>query len=178
MDAWCERHTGKKYDHDALMARQGQTDEALLIRLMSDPYVKKDPPKSTGREHYHMEWLDKQLTQTLSAEDVQRTLCEFTALSTAQQIRLFQTESNCELLVCGGGANNSLLIERIQHHLPAWNILPTSDRGIPGDHLEAMAFAWLACQRIHNQPSNLPSVTGAGRQASLGVFYPAVKAFT
>lgn len=178
MDGWCERHTGEQYDHNAQWAKQGQTDTTLLNQLLSDPYLAKSFPKSTGREHYNVEWLEQQLTTPLLAQDVQRTLCEFTAQSITQQIHEFKEGPSCELLVCGGGARNPLLMERLQQVAPDWKILPTSDRGIPGDYLEAMAFAWLARQRVHNQPSNLPSVTGASCKASLGVLYPAVKEFT
>ncbi len=183
MDAWCEKNTGYKYDQDARWAKQGKTDLTLLDQLKSDPYLAMPPPKSTGREHYNLKWLEQQLTnlpsvQTLPAQDIQRTLCEFTAISIAQQVQNYKQGQDCELLVCGGGANNPLLTELIELHLPDWRVLPTADRGIPGDYIEAMAFAWLARQRVHNQPGNLPAVTGARCQASLGAFYPAVKDFS
>lgn len=183
MDGWCERHTGQAYDRNALWAKQGTTNVTLLNQLLSDSFLLKTPPKSTGREHYNLEWLDTQIvqssmTQSISAQDVQRTLCEFTAQSIAHQVIKFTQGTNCELLVCGGGANNPLLMELLQQHLTDWLVIPSIDRGIPGDYMEAMAFAWLARQRVHNQPSNLPSVTGAKYQASLGVFYPSVKTFT
>jgi len=190
MDAWCEKHTGKAYDHDAQWAKQGTLNEDLLNQLLSDPYLVKTLPKSTGREYYHLDWLEKQLlkasgnkhVESLSsqfiAEDVQRTLCEFTAVSIAQQIHHYQEGENCELLVCGGGANNPLLMKKLQDYLPEWGVFPTSKRGVSGDYLEAMAFAWLARQRIHNQASNLRSVTGAKSRVSLGVLYPALKEFS
>jgi len=178
LDAWSSKHTGKAYDQDAQWASQGRTDTALLKQLLRDPYLAKAPPKSTGREHYHLGWLEKQLVEKFAAHDVQRTLCEFTVASIAQQVNPFKQGPNCELLVCGGGANNPLLMRRLQQALPQWQVLRTAERGIPGDYMEAMAFAWFARQRIHNQPSNLPTVTGANRRASLGVIFPAVKAFS
>lgn len=178
LDGWCEKHTGQPYDRHAQWARQGQLNMPLLEQLMSDIYLQKPPPKSTGREHYNLEWLEKQLTHEISKQDVQRTLCEFTAQSITDQIQQYKEGEACELLVCGGGTNNPLLMELIQEKLTDWRVLPTSERGIPGDFMEAMAFAWLASQRIHNRPSNLPSVTGASCRASLGVLYPAVKEFT
>lgn len=183
MDDWCERHTGQTYDRNALWAKQGTTNSILLHQLLSDIFLSQNPPKSTGREHYNLAWLDEQvaqssLQQSISTQDVQRTLSEFTAQSIAHQVIKYKQGNNCELLVCGGGANNPLLMELIQQHLSNWLVLPTIDRGIQGEYMEAMAFAWLARQRIHNQPSNLPSVTGAKQQASLGVYYPCVKAFT
>ena len=184
MDAWCEAHTGERYDNNAQWASQGELNGVLLDRLMSDPYLNIPPPKSTGRERYNPKWLAGQLesqqlsTLTLSPQDVQRTLCEFTACSIAQQVQAFRQGDDCEVLLCGGGANNPLLTELIQMHLPDWRVLPSSTRGVPGDYMEAMAFAWLARQRVHNQPSNLPAVTGATRRASLGVFYSAIRDFS
>ena len=175
MDIWCEKHTGQKYDQNAQWAMQGQLKESLLNQLLSDSYLAMSPPKSTGREHYNIEWLDQQITNPIAPEDVQRTLCEFTARSIAQQVQLFKHGHNCELLVCGGGANNPLLMQLLQFYLKDWAILPTADRGIPGDYMEAMAFAWLAHQRVHKLPGNLPDVTGAKYKTSLGALYPAVK---
>lgn len=173
MDAWCEQQTNKSYDHNAEWALQGQLNHALLQRLLADDYLSLPPPKSTGREHYYLQWLEKRLVEPASPQDVQRTLCEFTALATAQQIQNFKCGSDNELLVCGGGAHNPLVMQLLQQHLPDWRVIPTSERGISVDYMEAMAFAWLARQRIHNEPGNLPAVTGATQQASLGVVYAA-----
>jgi len=183
LDSWCEHHTGQRYDQGAQWAAQGEVNTVLLHQFLSDLYLAMQPPKSTGREHYNLTWLKEQLAlqpdrqtanafESISAQDVQRTLCEFTAVSIAQQVREYKQGKDCELLVCGGGTYNPLLMELLQHHLQDWFILPTSDRGIPEDFMEAMAFAWLARQRWHNQPSNLPSATGAVCEASLGVIYP------
>ncbi len=76
-----------------------------------------------------------------------------------------------KLLVCGGGARNPLLMDRLQALLPQWKVATTDCRGIDGDNMEAMAFAWLAYRRMHNLPSNLPEVTGASKAVSLGVIY-------
>lgn len=185
LDSWCERHTGHRYDQGAQWGAQGEVNRVLLNQLLSDPYLDMHPPKSTGREHYNLGWLEQQLAQlpelqtedsinAISVQDIQRTLCEFTAVSVALHVREYKGGKNCELLVCGGGADNPLLMELLQHHLQDWRVLPTSNRGIPADFMEAMAFAWLARQRWHDKPSSLPSVTGAACEASLGVIYPVV----
>ncbi|MDR9831131.1 anhydro-N-acetylmuramic acid kinase [Vibrio sp. FNV 38] len=178
MDAWCEKHTGHQYDHSGTWAASGKMLPTLLQRLMADPYLQKTPPKSTGREHYNLYWLEKQLSDDERPQDVQRTLCEFTARSIAEHITTHKYGSDCELLLCGGGANNTLLTDRLTALLPEWNVMLSSEKGVPQDYMEAMAFAWLARQRIHNQPSNLPAVTGAQCKVSLGVIYPAIKEFS
>ncbi len=174
MDAWCEKHTGKRFDKDAQWARTGKLNNALLNQLMADPFIKQQAPKSTGREHYHVYWLETQIqnltsSNTISPHDVQRTLCEFTACAITHHLEPVHKRTIQELLICGGGAKNPLLVERLSALLPNWQVKPTTDRGIPVDCMEAMAFAWLARQRIHNLPSNLPTVTGARKSASLGV---------
>ncbi|MCE7610933.1 anhydro-N-acetylmuramic acid kinase, partial [Vibrio fluvialis] len=90
-----------------------------------------------------------------------------------KDVQCFAQGPEPELLVCGGGAQNALLMERLQSLLPGWQVAPTTAKGVDGDYMEAMAFAWLAQRRMHNLPSNLPGVTGAARFTSLGVIYPA-----
>ena len=108
-------------------------------------------------------------------QDVQATLLEFTVQSIALALNQLETPLPRRLLVCGGGAKNGLLMARLQALLPQWQCLPTNDEGLDVDYVEAAAFAWLGYRRIHNQPSNLPSVTGAQRAVSLGAIFPAEK---
>ncbi|OBT07288.1 anhydro-N-acetylmuramic acid kinase [Vibrio sp. UCD-FRSSP16_10] len=176
MDVWVQKHLGKPFDHDGLFAQKGVVCKPLLAHFMSDPYLLQLPPKSTGREHYNLAWLEEILSQvnlSISAQDVQATLLEFTATSIAEQCIHYQTSHDDQLLVCGGGANNPLLMQRLQSLLPQWHIGSTDSQGISGDYMEALAFAWLAYRRMHNLPSNLPKVTGACRATSLGVIYQA-----
>ncbi len=174
MDAWCFKHQQQPYDKDAQFALQGKVCQSLLSDLVSDPYFTLLPPKSTGRELFNLPWLENILSKhTLSSQDVQRTLCEYTALTIANEVNQYRQGDNPELLVCGGGAQNPLLMERLQASLPDWNVMPTDAKGVDSNNMEAMAFAWLAYRRIHNLPSNLPDVTGASRAVSLGVLYSA-----
>ncbi|MDO6708688.1 anhydro-N-acetylmuramic acid kinase [Photobacterium sp. 1_MG-2023] len=174
MDFWCQQHTGKPFDLDGQFARQGKVDDILLEAMLTEPYFSLSAPKSTGRELFNDAWLGQQLTNhTASAKDVQRTLCELTAVSIAWEVLKFQSGPNPTLLVCGGGARNPLLMDRISALLPDWYVSTTREQGVDSDYMEAMAFAWLAQRRIHDLPSNLPEVTGASRLASLGVVYPA-----
>ncbi|NAW98442.1 anhydro-N-acetylmuramic acid kinase [Vibrio sp. V23_P3S9T160] len=172
MDAWCFEQTGHKFDDNGMWARSGKVHQPLLERLNQEPYLALNAPKSTGRELFNLPWLQQILAEfSLAAEDVQRTLCEYTALTIATQVAHYQCGPAPELLLCGGGARNPLLVERLQAHLAHWRIMPTSDKGVDSDYMEAMAFAWLAQRRLHNLPSNLPEVTGSSALASLGVVY-------
>lgn len=174
MDAWCYQHTGQSYDKNGQLASQGKVNQALLSDLLAEPYLELAAPKSTGRELFNLDWLESHLERhALPVEDVQRTLCELTAVTIADEVRKYLIGDTPELLVCGGGAQNPLLMERLHHHLPKWRVMTTNDKGVDSDNMEAMAFAWLAYRRIHNLPSNLPDVTGASKLTSLGVIYPA-----
>ncbi|MFA0407133.1 anhydro-N-acetylmuramic acid kinase [Vibrio splendidus] len=175
MDAWVDKHTGEKFDRDALFALTGQLNQALLEQLLSESYLSQMPPKSTGRELFNLPWLEQQLTEfkDLAAEDVQRTLCEYTALTIANEVEAYRLGNQPALYVCGGGTRNPLLMKRLSELLPSWEVESTTSKGVNADYMEAMAFAWLAQRHFHQLPSNLPEVTGASRPASLGVLYRA-----
>lgn len=174
LDHWTSQHLGKTYDEDGQWARQGRVDQGLLTSMLEDPYFSLKPPKSTGREHFNPDWL----TQTLAGHpevenrDVQATLTELTAISIAKNIL-----SHCgkfgALYACGGGANNSFLMERIAANLDGFHVATTEVLGIPVQMMEAIAFAWLARQTMNGQPGNLPSVTGADHPVVLGGIFPA-----
>ncbi|MGF1689737.1 anhydro-N-acetylmuramic acid kinase [Photobacterium kagoshimensis] len=181
MDAWIAQHHDQAFDKDAAWALTGAINTKLLTRLLTEPFLALSAPKSTGRELFNLPWLQKHLDDLLTEEqrlispqDVQATLVEFTAQTIANDVRTFThpTLPN-ELLVCGGGVHNPLLITRLQAALPQWQILSTSERGVDSDNLEAMAFAWLAYRTLHHLPGNLPDVTGATHAITLGAIYPA-----
>lgn len=175
MDSWIEQHQGKRYDKNGEWAKSGQIMPDLLVELLNEPFFSKIPPKSTGRELFNLTWLAKKLQNFTACkpEDVQRTLAEFTAKSIANELIPLETKLPCLLLVCGGGARNSLLMERLSALLPNWRVATTTEFGLDIDYVEAAAFAWLAYQRMHSLPSNMPSVTGAKKAVSLGVIYSA-----
>ncbi|NLS12229.1 anhydro-N-acetylmuramic acid kinase [Vibrio sp. SM6] len=172
MDAWCQRHLDQGYDKDAQWGQSGTIDTTLLTALLRDPYLTQDYPKSTGREHYNLSWLEHQASLAkIPPQNVQRTLCEFTAQTIADAIAPFHHSAKDRVLVCGGGTHNPLLMKRIRARLPSWQVEITSAHGVDADQMEAIAFAWLARCYIEQIPSNLPDVTGASRATSLGVSY-------
>ncbi|CAK2472201.1 anhydro-N-acetylmuramic acid kinase [Vibrio crassostreae] len=175
MDAWVDKHTGDKFDRDAQFAKKGQLNHDLLKQLLNESYLSQLPPKSTGRELFNLPWLEQQLTEfkDLAAEDVQRTLCEYTSLTIANEVETYRLGNQPALYVCGGGTRNPLLMKRLAELLPSWEVDSTTSKGVDADYMEAMAFAWLAQRHVHQLPSNLPEVTGASRAASLGVLYRA-----
>ena len=172
LDAWCERHTGHAFDAGGAFAAQGRIDGGLLARLLDEPWFAHPPPKSSGREQFHLAWVEERLLGAESAEDVQATLLELTAATVADALLAHQPDTQ-RVLVCGGGVHNPLLLERIAARLPQARVESTAAHGLDPDFVEAMAFAWLARETLAGRPGNLPAVTGARGPRVLGVVYPA-----
>jgi anhydro-N-acetylmuramic acid kinase len=172
MDGWIERQQGRKFDEDGEWAASGRVNAELLQRLLAEPYFKRKPPKSTGRELFNLAWLDTHLGAfaNLAPQDVQATLCELSAATIVAG--LHQGGMPARLLVCGGGAHNAHLLRRLAALVPSVPVEPTSAHGIDVDFVEAAGFAWLAYRTLSGLPGNLPSVTGAGHPAVLGAIYP------
>lgn len=172
LDAWFAKHYPGRFDQNGSWAKSGQVDSALLARCLNEPYFRQPPPRSTGRELFHLTWLKQHLTGTESPEDVQATLAELTAISVAEGIKhLLPDNQPATLITCGGGAHNAYLMARLAHYLPNATFTSPSAYGWPEDWIEAGAFAWLAHQRLHHLPGNLPSVTGASGLRVLGGIY-------
>jgi anhydro-N-acetylmuramic acid kinase len=172
MDAWCLRHTGDAFDCDGRFASRGAVDDALLARMLAEAWFALPPPKSSGREQFHLGWVESHLSGTERAEDVQATLLELTARTVVDAL-LSQQPSTSRVLLCGGGVRNPQLVARIGQLLPDCRIESTDAHGLDADFVEAAAFAWLARQTLLGRPGNLPSATGAAGHRILGAIYPA-----
>jgi len=166
LDNWIKRNKSLDYDRDGLWARSGFIDQNLLEKMLTDAYFQKNTPKSTGPEYFNLEWLDKYLTGNEAAEDVQRTLLELTALSISHYI-----EVGVDVYLCGGGAHNTFLVERLMYLNPESDITDTGLLGVHVDYVEAAAFAFFAQRTIAGQTSNLTEVTGAKQTRILGAIY-------
>ena len=175
LDAWCQRHRQQPYDADGAWAARGTVQEGLLDVLLRHAYLARPAPKSTGREEFSLAWLEEQLAElgtVPSAGDVQATLAEYSARTVAAAIHL-HARATRRVLVCGGGAHNGDLLQRLQALLPETRVESTAMLGLDPDQVEALAFAWLARQTLEGRPGNLPKVTGATAPAVLGGIYPA-----
>ena len=174
LDAWIQVCKGEKFDEAGNWAKSGEISSGLLELLLRDPYFAMPPPKSTGFEYFNLMWLRQALAGVgeVSDVDVQATLCALTARSIADAISAFAPDTS-ELLVCGGGIDNTELIRWTGSALAAVNVHSTADFGLEPDWVEAAAFAWLAKRCLDKKPGNLPGVTGASRAAILGGIFPA-----
>ena len=178
MDAWIHEHQGNAFDENGDWALQGKVNEVLLTKMLSDPFFSKAPPKSTGRDDFHLAWLQEKLGKdNHHAEDVQATLLHLTAHSALEAL-LHHAPQTHTLIVCGGGARNNALMNllkvKAQHVFKVPIKITTSDSaGIDPQLVEGLAFAWLAWAHKEKRPANLPAVTGAKGPRILGACYPA-----
>ncbi len=175
MDAWIQRCRNLDFDDQGGWAASGRVQEDLIKLMLADGYFSAPHPKSTGKDDFNLAWLASLTADTGAAygnEDIQATLLELTAASIANAILACAPETD-EILACGGGVHNNTLMERLQGLLPAITIKSTAEYGVDPDAVEALAFAWLAQQRLEAIPANLPAVTGAGKPVVLGAIYEA-----
>ena len=177
LDFWCATSTGRNYDAEGAWAARGSVDPRLLGALLDEPYFALPPPKSTGRDLFHGEWLEARLIASearrrLHAEDIQATLAELTAQACARSYRTYGQGAS-EVIVCGGGAFNTDLMGRLRRSIAPTPVVSSEARGLAPDQVEATAFAWLARAFVERLPGNIATVTGAAGPRILGALYPA-----
>jgi len=176
LDGWCRQHTGRGFDEDGAWARSGTVDEGLLARLLAEPYFLLPPPKSTGRDLFHADWLRRAIDAANDAAgtgngrertpaDVQATLVELTAITVAAACADYGAQA---VYACGGGTRNAFLMERLAARLAPAPLQTTALLRIDPQAVEAAAFAWLAAQRIDAKAGNVTAATGARGPRALG----------
>lgn len=168
LDGWARRHGVGNHDEAGAFAASGTVNDALLERLLDDDYFRRPPPKSTGREHFNMSWLDARLEgMDIPPADVQATLVALTARTIADH-----AGGLGRLYACGGGVHNARLMDALRAALPGCTVSDTGTVGIDPDAVEATLFAWLAWLRVFAQaPPGIRAVTGAERAAVLGAVW-------
>ncbi|MBK8286235.1 MAG: anhydro-N-acetylmuramic acid kinase [Ahniella sp.] len=170
LDAWCSRNWGLPCDTNGAFAASGRVVQGLLDELMADPYFARPAPKSTGREYFHLGWLEARLGSrpSLSATDLQATLLQLTARSIAEALKR-EAPNTLRVFACGGGVQNPVLMKAIAEAIAPMELATVEALGVNADFLEAMAFAWMASETLQGRASNLPEVTGARGRRVLGV---------
>lgn len=171
IDAWTQQHLNKPYDENGNFARSGTINPQLLDKLLQDPFFKKSPPKSTGRDDFNLTWLQQQLQDiNIAAKDVQATLTEFTAKSIIDAITQYAPATRA-IYICGGGAANNYLMERLQKNADAISVQTTSALNIDPHWLEAMLMAYLARERLLEHQLDLRDITGSRVMHLVGTIY-------
>jgi anhydro-N-acetylmuramic acid kinase len=171
IDALVANHTDGRqcYDRNGTIARSGGVHKKLLGAMMSDPYLSRKPPKTTGREQFGQQFVSGLLATGISLPDLISTATEFTALSIASAIPRMKTQ---DVVVSGGGVHNRQIMRRLAELLPGIDVVSSADFGIDPDAKEAIAFAVLAYEFVRGRPGNLPSATGARHSVILGKSSP------
>jgi anhydro-N-acetylmuramic acid kinase len=172
LDAWTSLHLQKDFDENGRWAAKGKPDLELLQRLMADPYFSQAAPKSTGLEYFNLDWLNGYLGDPVPSEtDVQATLTELSAISIATSLE--QVGLPDRMLVCGGGLQNTFLMQRVAAAIPTVAVEPTNLYGVDPNCVEGLLFAWLAYQRLNGRAQDTTAITGARQAVLLGdIFEP------
>jgi anhydro-N-acetylmuramic acid kinase len=174
--AWRLTSGMQRYDADGTMAAAGRVDDALLARLLSDPYFVAQPPKSTGRERFGAQFvdphIDRALAAGLSSNDVLATLTAFTAHSIADQYRRFLPGRPDEVVVGGGGSRNPTLMALLSELLDPAQIRLHEEFGLPSTGREAVFFALMGYEALHGRPNTVPTCTGASHTVVMGKVVP------
>jgi len=169
LNEWIQEQRGELYDKDGAWSNGGAVNKHLLLNLLTDPWFRKPPPKSTGVEYFNLQWLKQQeLVDSIDPRDVQATLAQLTASSVASAIIPFNA---ADILVCGGGVHNKDLIHRLQDLLPESMVITTAEHGLDPDCVEAVLFAWLARERLAGKTQDTRKITGARHPVLLGRIY-------
>lgn len=169
LDYWIQKNLNKNYDENSAWAREGNIDYALLSKLLDDPFLALKAPKSTGRELFNKEWLERKLVGfNTRPVDVQRTLLELSVIVIAKEIKKYKVE---QLYICGGGAKNEYFVELISQKLHGVSVKTSDKLGVDSNFVEAMAFAYFAYKRVTKKPLELSRITGAKHNGILGALY-------
>jgi len=173
MDAALQAHSkGKiKYDKDSQTALTGVIDQAVLAKMLEEPYYKAQPPKSTGKELFHLPYIESFFgpVESWKIADVVRTLLELTVETVAIEVDRFNLSN---LYIHGGGSANPLMMSRLQERLPNCKVQPMSVLGLDPRQKESATFALIGFLSWFGLPGAVPSCTGAKGNRILGSFTP------
>lgn len=173
LDHWMQQHFAMPFDRDGAVAASAEVDEALLARMLEEPYFDDAPPKSTGRELFSPSWLTHATGgRRIDADSGAATLTRLTAVTIARAIERWFSQAS-DVVVCGGGADNPTLLRMLQLECAPRPVLASSALGVAPNQVEALAFAWLARAYVEGESGNVASVTGARAGRILGALYRA-----
>jgi anhydro-N-acetylmuramic acid kinase len=157
---------GETFDRDGARARRGRVDAALLERLLTEPYYRLEPPKTTGKELFHAEYL---ADVRLPLDDLLATLVALTVETLARDLERWGVE---RVVASGGGARNPAIMEGLRTRLPGVDFSVFDELGVPAESKEAVVFALIGFLTAHGISGAIPSCTGAARAAVLGTITP------
>jgi anhydro-N-acetylmuramic acid kinase len=167
---------GKRhFDRDGRAAAAGRVNELMLFELMRHKFLRKRPPKTTGREDFGMQFAAEfynRVKIAMRPADIVATATAFTAKSIAEAYKQFLPDKVDEVILCGGGSRNKTLVEMLKKYAKPAKVKVMDDLGISADAKEAISFAILAAYTIKGISNNAPSATGAKKAVVLGKIIP------
>lgn len=178
IDCWMQKNYQQNFDQNGKISQQGKVIPKLLTTFLADPYFKQIAPKSTGKDYFNLAWIEAKLLEAKSTENhtnqnILCTLTHLTAKTIADDIK--QALPEATVIICGGGANNPFLLQCLAVYLGKnYIIKSTMAYGIEPKWIEACCFAWLAKQRLIENPLDLSSITGAKDKTLLGGVYAGI----
>jgi len=162
------------FDRDAEIALRGKLLPGLFKQMMREPYLRKRPPKTAGREQFGRAFTERIIAwgkrHRARPQDLVRTATAFTYLSIADAFRRFILRRTCvdQVILAGGGVRNPMLLAGLATTLRGVEFVSATKFGVPTEAKEALAFAILAYEAYHRRTNNLPSATGANRPVVMG----------
>lgn len=168
MDEFCQQAFQLNYDPNGEIAAQAEPDNDLLNQLLTHPYFSQAAPKSTGRDVFNQAWWSQHTKPELTPQQILSTLNQLTVETLALELDKLKLPANTNCLICGGGAYNKTLLNRLQRRCPNLIIDTTASLNIDPNAIEAMMCAWLAKQRLELQPIDLRQISGSSRPVILG----------
>lgn len=167
--AWIASKGKQTFDRGGRIAASGKPNQPLLRAMLDDPYYKRKPPKSCGREQFGREFVARLLATQIPLEDLVATATLLTPVTIYEAIRGYRPD---ELIAAGGGTMNPQIMNHLRGLLPHISVQTTDDYGLPAEAKEAVAFAILARETWRRRPGNLPGATGARKAVILGDITP------
>jgi|AntAceMinimDraft_1070359.scaffolds.fasta_scaffold17404_2 anhydro-N-acetylmuramic acid kinase len=159
------------FDRGGAIAAAASINQELLAHLLSDPYYQLAAPKSTGKELFHIRYLERAVSDLgldVSPEDLVATATELTAQTVSDAVLAHGLD---QLVVAGGGVGNQTLVSAIELKTDL-KVIQFNDFGIDGDYKEALAMALIGWLSINNHPATLSATTGATAPTVLGRLTP------
>lgn len=170
VDALMQKFYNKPFDTNGKIATSGMMVLELFAWMKRHPFLKRKPPKSTGREEFGREFIQELLKRSrhYDKKDIIATASQFTAFSIFDSYTRFVEKEVDELIISGGGAKNRFFVEALRGYFRNSSVRFSDEFGVPSEAKEAMCFAILANETLSGIPTNLPSVTGARKMVVLG----------
>ena len=170
IDLVSQKNFNKEFDQDGKLAQGGEIDYKAIERTLKDPYFRTSPPKTTGKEYFNLQFIEKNFSKIKNKKDKIATITYLSAkiIEKAFNDFIFPKYTVKEMVIAGGGVKNKSLINYLKVLLPNLQFNISDHYGLPYKYKEAILFALLGYTCFKGIPNNIPFCTGAKKKAILG----------